>query len=157
MSDNTRESLSDRLGKHLGIESEDDMQNYEVLPPGEGKQINIKGSEPDPSQDLEKLDEDYEFARKMIRDAVEKGSSSLEDILEMARENDDSKGYESASKMVKEIVDGSHKLMELVKTKREASGVSNKGPNSVTNNAVFVGSSKDLLTQILASEEDEEE
>lgn len=56
--------------------------------------------------------EDYEFARAMIYDAIEKGQDLLEAAVTVAKETEAPRAIEVASMLIKSIVDSSKDLMK---------------------------------------------
>lgn len=94
------------------------------------------------------VEDDFEYARGNMINAIEKGQEALNGILEVAGMSQHPRAYEVAATLVKATVDASKDLMELAKRKRDldkpADGQAPGGPNKVTNN-MFVGSTAELL------------
>lgn len=90
---------------------------------------------------------DYEYARKNLYDVIEKGSTALEDILDVARQSESPRAYEVVTNLIKTMVDANKDLLQLSKTKKELEKEDNVNTN-VTNNNLFVGSSAELLKMI---------
>ena len=121
-------SSYDPIDKALNIES-----NIEV-----SKDIKpVKSS----SDDIEK---DYDYTRANLYSLIEKGQESLNGIMELAGESASPRAYEVAGQIIKSVADTTDKLMELQKKVKEVDEEKSKGPSTVTNNAVFVGSTSDL-------------
>ncbi len=57
--------------------------------------------------------EDFELARKSIKDALNTGSDALKELYEITKQGQRSDGFEGISKMIKEISDASNKLMDI--------------------------------------------
>jgi hypothetical protein len=92
---------------------------------------------------------DYEYTRSNLYSLIEKGQEAINGILELAGEGGSPRAYEVAGQLIKNVGDVTDKLMELQKKVKEVEQDQvNKGPNSVTNNAVFIGSTSDLLKSI---------
>jgi hypothetical protein len=96
------------------------------------------------------IDSDYEFARKNIKKVLEDSENILSSITQVAKLSESPRAFEVVSTMMKTIVDANKDLIKLhkeVKDIKEKSEPSKTGPNhgSVTNNAVFVGDSSQLL------------
>lgn len=91
--------------------------------------------------------EDYEYARRNLYDVIEKGSSALEDIMDVAKQSESPRAYEVVTNLIKTMVDANKDLLQLAKTKKELEA---KEPEAaqVTNNNLFVGSSAELLKMI---------
>ena len=65
-------------------------------------------------------------------------------ILELAQESEMPRAYEVAGQLIKSVSDATDKLMDLQKKLKDVNKEEEKGPSSVTNNALFVGSTADL-------------
>ena len=90
------------------------------------------------------VDQDYEYTRSNLYSLIEKGQESLNGIMELAGESASPRAYEVAGQIIKSVADTTDKLMELQKKVKEVDEEKSKGPSTVTNNAVFVGSTSDL-------------
>ena len=95
------------------------------------------------STDIKK---DYEYTRANLYSLIEKGQEAINGIMELAGESASPRAYEVAGQLIKSVGDVTDKLIDLQKKLKdvEEDTGSNKGPNSVTNNAVFVGSTSEL-------------
>jgi hypothetical protein len=117
------------------------------IEPTEIKSEIIK-SEPAPilkNQETEQLQKDYEYSRGQLYSIIEKGQEAINGILELAQESDSPRAYEVAGQLIKNVGDVTDKLLDLQKKmkdiNKEEKGVT---PTSVTNNAVFFGSTAEL-------------
>ena len=90
------------------------------------------------------VDKDYQYTRANLYSLIEKGQESLNGIMELAGESASPRAYEVAGQIIKSVADTTDKLMELQKKVKEVDEEKSKGPSTVTNNAVFVGSTSDL-------------
>lgn len=96
------------------------------------------------------IDDDYEYARGNMINAIEKGQEALNGILEVAGMSQHPRAYEVAAALVKTTVDASKDLMELAKRKKDLDKPVDggpAGPNKVTNN-MFVGTTAELLKML---------
>lgn len=122
------------------------------------KALNIESSiievekDFDEIQKIESVDtkidikKDYEYTRANLYSLIEKGQEAINGIIELAGESDSPRAYEVAGQLIKNVGDVTDKLMELQKKLKEVEEEQvSKGPNSVTNNAVFIGSTSELL------------
>ena len=91
------------------------------------------------------IKKDYEYTRANLYSLIEKGQEAIDGIMELAGESASPRAYEVAGQLIKSVADTTDKLADLQKKLKdlEEDG-SSKGPNSVTNNAVFVGSTSEL-------------
>ena len=108
----------------------------------------IVKSEPVPvlkTQDTEQLQKDYEYSRGQLYSIIEKGQEAINGILELAQESDSPRAYEVAGQLIKNVGDVTDKLLDLQKKMKDINK-EEKGviPTSVTNNAVFFGSTAEL-------------
>ena len=90
------------------------------------------------------IKKDYDYTRANLYSLIEKGQESLNGIMELAGESASPRAYEVAGQIIKSVADTTDKLMELQKKVKEVDEEKAKGPSTVTNNAVFVGSTTDL-------------
>jgi len=93
---------------------------------------------------IETDSDDVNHARTNIRDLIYRGTSSLEDLLDVARASEHPRAYEVAAGFIKTLVDANKELAEL--KFKEDKIVSDK--NVVDNRSInnfFVGSTTELL------------
>ena len=97
---------------------------------------------PEQKNDISK---DYEYTRANLYSLIEKGQEAINGIMELAGEGGSPRAYEVAGQLIKSVADTTDKLIDLQKKLKDVEeDVGNKGPNTVTNNAVFVGSTSEL-------------
>ena len=90
------------------------------------------------------VDQDYDYTRANLYSLIEKGQESLNGIMELAGESASPRAYEVAGQIIKSVADTTDKLMELQKKVKDIDEDHNKSQKTVTNNALFVGSTTDL-------------
>jgi hypothetical protein len=95
----------------------------------------------------EGVESDFDFARKNIRDLVEKGNTAVDNILQVASATDHPRAYEVASNMIKQLGDLNRDLLSLQKIRKELSPQALQTTVNV-DKAVFVGSTAELIKQI---------
>jgi len=100
-------------------------------------------TKPDQKTDISK---DYEYTRANLYSLIEKGQEAINGIMELAGEGGSPRAYEVAGQLIKSVADTTDKLIDLQKKLKDVEEEvgNNKGPNTVTNNAVFVGSTSEL-------------
>ena len=96
------------------------------------------------SEKPNEIQKDYEYTRANLYSLIEKGQESLNGIMELAGESASPRAYEVAGQIIKSVADTTDKLMELQKKVKEIDEESAKKPSTVTNNALFVGSTSEL-------------
>jgi hypothetical protein len=91
------------------------------------------------------ITKDYEYSRGQLYSIIEKGQEAINGILELAQESDSPRAYEVAGQLIKSVGDVTDKLLDLQKKMKDINK-EEKGstPTSVTNNAVFFGSTTEL-------------
>ena len=92
--------------------------------------------------------EDFDYSRKNYYDLIERGSIALDGILEVAKESQHPRAYEVAANMMKNLSDMTDKLMILQKQRKDLEGTKTPTHVTVENQAVFIGSTTDLLKRV---------
>ena len=92
----------------------------------------------------ENVEKDYDYTRGNLYSLIEKGQESLNGVLEVAGETASPRAYEVAGQIIKSVADTTDKLMELQKKVKDVDEDKKQSPNTVTNNALFVGSTSEL-------------
>ena len=139
-------NLSDALGiEHTSIE-EKKQEVIEYLPP---------------ESDIPDEDEDYRLVRNTFRDLIKKGNDAIDEITQIARQNESARGFEVVSNLIKTVGETSKDLYALQKQKKELrepnpdSDPRKKNAESINvEQAVFVGSAAELLSAIKKQRED---
>ena len=91
----------------------------------------------------EDRDKDYEYTRGELYSLIDQGQEAVRGALEVAQESGHPRAYEVATNAMKQVADMTDKLMDLQKKVKDLDA-EKKGPSTVTNNAMFVGSTSDL-------------
>lgn len=123
MSEN--EKNEDSIGKALGLQPIENIKN----------QIAVAISEEN---------NDVLHAKNNIRELIMRGSSSLEDLLDVARASEHPRAYEVAAGFIKTLVDANKELAELKFKEDKVTADRNVVDNRSINN-FFVGSTTELL------------
>ena len=124
--------------------------NYEDI----DKALNIESSIVEVEKSVEKIDivpskpddirKDYEYTRANLYSLIEKGQEAINGIMELAGEGGSPRAYEVAGQLIKSVADTTDKLIDLQKKLKDVQEDTVKSPSSVTNNALFVGSTSEL-------------
>jgi hypothetical protein len=91
------------------------------------------------------VDGDYNYARKNIRELIERGMIDLEDIASIAKQSESPRAYEVMSTILKTVIDANKDLLTLAKSKKEIKQLpSGTGapPGTVNNNLIVAPTSK---------------
>lgn len=114
-------------------------------------QVEVVQSEVLPAAPVDVVETDTEFARKNIRNLIDKGNVAVDNLLQVSKESEHPRAYEVVAGLMKTMADLNKDLLELQKRKKDLQpqldSVSNQGKITVEK-AVFVGSTAELLKQI---------
>ena len=121
-------------------ENMEDMLDIEVSDTPENGCTTRKSNLKDVTEDREK---DYEYTRAELYSLIDQGQEAVRGALEVAQESGHPRAFEVATNAMKQVADMTDKLMDLQKKVKDLDE-EKKGPKSVTNNAMFVGSTSEL-------------
>ena len=92
----------------------------------------------------EHVEKDYDYTRGNLYSLIEKGQEAINGIMEVAGETASPRAYEVAGQLIKSVADTTDKLADLHKKVKDIEADNPKTQNTVTNNALFVGSTSEL-------------
>jgi hypothetical protein len=123
--------------------------NYESIDKALDVESSIVESQPlkpvPPKVEKDDIKKDYEYTRANLYSLIEKGQEAINGIMELAGESASPRAYEVAGQLIKSVADTTDKLADLQKKLKDLEeDNTKKGPNNVTNNALFVGSTSEL-------------
>jgi hypothetical protein len=100
--------------------------------------------------EINPVESDTEFARTNIKDLIRKGTSAVDEILQVAKHSEHPRAYEVAGALIKSMADLNKDLLELQKRKKELqiSGKDSGSKDVNIDKAVFVGSTAELMKLI---------
>jgi dGTP triphosphohydrolase len=141
-------NLKDNMNDILGIEGE--LIEYEEV--NAPAVIESNGQEKD-------VEHDYQYVRQNLHDIIDKGSMSLDALLELAKASEHPRAFEVVGQLTKTLVDANKDLIEVQRKIKELKKdtVEKDSAKSVTNNNLFVGSTADLLKALRDKENNEKE
>tara|TARA_A100001011_G_scaffold174678_1_gene183346 strand:+ start:3304 stop:3714 length:411 start_codon:yes stop_codon:yes gene_type:complete len=97
---------------------------------------------------------DVEFVRDNLKNLISKSSEALEHLSVIAQETEHPRAFEVLSNMIKQTGDLTTELLDVQKKRKDITQEKNQGESGrTTNNAIFVGSTKELQ-QMLKKAED---
>lgn len=100
-----------------------------------------------PEEELAK--QDFEEARKNIKDILDQGSSVFDRFTAVAMRSEKARDFEVIAKLMDSLVDANHKLIELHEKRRGlVPDEEPKTQENITNNTLVVGSAAELLEMI---------
>lgn len=90
--------------------------------------------------------DDADFARQNIRNLIDTGSVTLNNLLTVANQSQAPRAYEVATALIKNLSELNKDLMEIEKRKQDLTGESTKQTKNINvDKAVFVGSTTELV------------
>ena len=93
---------------------------------------------------VDEVKKDYDYTRGNLYSLIEKGQEAINGIMEVAGETASPRAYEVAGQLIKSVADTTDKLADLHKKVKDIEEDNPKKQSSVTNNALFVGSTSEL-------------
>jgi dGTP triphosphohydrolase len=138
--------ITDNMNDILGIEGELIEYDEEKTP----TVIESNGQEKD-------VEHDYQYVRQNLHDIIDKGSMSLDALLELAKASEHPRAFEVVGQLTKTLVDANKDLIEVQRKIKELKKdtVEKESAKNVTNNNLFVGSTADLLKALRNKEDDD--
>ena len=132
--------MKDKLDEALGVIEIESETVGEVVNMGKEIVVPHETSTAD-------IEADYVYQRENFYLLVEKGSTAIDGILELAREGEHPRAYEVAGNLIKQVAEVTEKLGDLQDKMRKLKEVPSNAPKNVTN-ALFVGSTAELQKMI---------
>lgn len=103
-----------------------------------------------PTEDSE-IVRDIELARQNIKNIIEKGDESLDEMLDLAKQSESPRAFEVAANLMKTLLDANKDFVEMSTKKKyaidEQNGPKEAAQTNVTNNNLII-STADLLKAI---------
>lgn len=133
MSKKKKKSVDDRLSEALDLEIVDNpiVEKEESLP----AKVEENSSE---------RQEDYNLVRNNLKDIIKTGQGAIDGILNVASEGESPRAYEVVSQLIKTVADANKDLVDLHKKMKDIEDVPKQSAGKITNNSIYVGSTKDL-------------
>jgi len=135
---NENKSIDEKISDALDIEHETNEIQKDDRPK------TIKPWEPE-------LNTDYKDVRQNLRHIIDSGQSAIDGILRVASEGEQPRAYEVVSQLIKSVSDANKDLIDLHKRMKDIKAEIEDGKQSagtITNNALFVGSTKELQDMV---------
>jgi len=111
------------------------------------KQTREENNLPVPPANAEQdLEDDFQEARDILKRTAEYSEEAIKGMLHIARNSDQPRAYEVAGQLIKALQDNANAMMDVQDKAKKVKGEEVRAKNNaVTNNNLFVGSTKDLL------------
>jgi hypothetical protein len=114
------------------------------------KENNLPVPPANAEQDLE---DDFQEARDILRRTAEYSEEAIKGMLHIAKNSDQPRAYEVAGQLIKALQDNAGAMMDIQDKAKKVKGEDAKPKQAnVTNNNMFVGSTKDLLRALNAEQ-----
>lgn len=129
--------------------SMEDIFDIEPIPKEENRQVPAI-LEPIPIVQKDTLNDDlmvaYAQTKDNLQEIIDQGLGALENILTIANESQQPRGFEVYAGLLKNLVDANREILDVQKKMREMTGMKSGHQESSTNiqNAVFLGTTADL-------------
>ena len=133
--------MSDNLENSLNIEKTETKNEVVRKPPVE----IVVSDEMRANKKQNDANKDYAEVRDNLKNIIGTGLNAIDGILSVASEGESPRAYEVVSQLIKSVTDANKDLIglhEQMKKLDEDTGGGSSG--SVTNNSIFVGSTKEL-------------
>ena len=92
------------------------------------------------------VDNDYKYARENLYGVIEKGTDALDSLLDLAKASEHPRAFEVVSQLLKTSTEANKELLDVHKQMKDLE--KDETVKKVTNNAFFVGSTKELQDMI---------
>jgi hypothetical protein len=142
----------DELKSTFNIDVEAESVSTEIEKVENTSQVPDKVQET--SKVLKNFDNDVAYVFGILNSTIEKSKEALDCALELAQETENARAYEVVGQLVKQTVDSAEKIIDIHKKLKDIE-TERKGPTSVTNNAVFVGTTAEALKLLKAKMNEE--
>lgn len=129
----------------------EEIENTQVMKP---KQVEVILAGEETSK--EQLDTDFEVVRKNYLNLIKKGSETLNDLLELARDTEHPRTYEVLSGLISTLSTLNKDLIEIHTSKSKIENTQPVSKTQITQQNVFVGSTSDLQKMLKKATEDPE-
>jgi hypothetical protein len=119
-------------------------ETFNLVPMSEmkdDKEVTVYREDENEEETFKKIDENLDRL-------VEVSNAAVSQLYEIAYSSQQSRDYETLSKMIKVAADVNKDKMQIRKDKKEIEGEKEEEPKQVHNTLVFNGSTADLLEQL---------
>jgi len=154
-----KKTVDEKLSDALNVETEKAKETKETkeIVHDDGHDGNTAGGYPIVSNENPHIDNDYTTVRKNLREIINTGKGALDGILEVASEGEAPRAYEVAAIIMKQITEANNDLINLHQKLKDIRKFEKGGQSaqSITNNAIYLGSTKDLQEFLTTQKEDD--
>jgi len=148
-----KKSIDEKIADALDIDLDGEPKEEKHIEKVEPKEISV---DPKLKESIDRRS-DYSLVRNNLKDIISTGQSAIEGILNVASEGESPRAYEVVSQLIKSVSDANKDLLDLHKKMKDLNKEDTFGKQSadnITNNAIYVGSTKDLQKLISDSKKE---
>lgn len=95
---------------------------------------------------LNNVVDDYEKTRFNLYMLLSQGQDALFSALEVAKQSEHPRSFEVVGNLIKQLADINHQLLDLSEKQQRIMKQNNEQKTVTNNNAIFIGSTKELNT-----------
>jgi hypothetical protein len=139
--------MFESLDKKFDVEHESPLEPV-VESPSTELEVYVGGEKP-------ALENDMDVARRTIHDLLAKGTAAVEQALRIAESSEHPRAYEVAGGLIKSVSETARDLMEINKAKKVIDKPDAGTKQTIKNQNVFVGTTKELFKAIRQHEAEE--
>jgi len=137
-----REDNRDAISEFLGAGASVDLSRNLTYTEKSSREIKIQVDEVKASNSTE----DYTFVRENMRKIITQAMELIPDAINLARETESSKSFDSASLLLQTLSNINKDLLEI--NKIDPKGKANAETNNITNNTAIICSPEDILRRL---------
>jgi organic radical activating enzyme len=130
-------SERDPIDEHLGLGPENALPSVQVMTPEESQRLTEVDAE-----------DDYEFARRNIKDAVTDTKDALATAIDVVTTGGEPKQVEALASLLDKYVQANRELVEITAKPKKENGDSGSKVVNNTQNITFVGTTDDMLKAV---------
>ena len=144
---NEKKSVDEKISEALNVDSDTSIVEKKKEP----KQIQV---DPELKSSIDQKS-DYSLVRNNLKDIIITGQSAIEGILNVASEGESPRAYEVVAQMINSVASANKDLIDLHKKFKDLKkDTGQQNAESITNNAIYVGSTNELQKLIKQSSEE---
>lgn len=135
-----KKSVDEKISEALNLNFDNDNSNKELDKPKVTEIVVNKELQLDDDQKS-----DYTLVRNNLKEIIATGQSAIEGILNVADEGEAPRAYEVVSQLINTVASANKDLIDLHKKFKDLRvDTSETAQQGVTNNSIYVGSTKEL-------------
>ena len=126
------------------IQTLNDIFDIDSVPETMGEIVPVTESEKTDNKEQDQ-EEDYQLARRTMRSLLEKGTDTLDELINLSKNSEHPRTYEVAGQFMKTMSDVSKDLLALQKQVKDLNPDKEPQKIGTQNNVVFAGSTAELF------------